>query len=83
MTNEELLREGVAKLKMQMAYLSEKLDDTHRKVEEMDAYTARYRPPHASPSRHSTRFRHAHAIEYRQVLIQIPPVPRARPPCRP
>lgn len=35
MTNEELLRERVAKLEVQMAHLSEKLDDTHKKVEEM------------------------------------------------
>jgi phage shock protein A len=37
MTNEELLRERVAKLEVQMAHLSEKLDDTHQKVEEMHA----------------------------------------------
>lgn len=37
MTNEELLRERVAKLEVQMANLSEKLDDTHKKVEEMHA----------------------------------------------
>jgi hypothetical protein len=36
-TNEELLRERVAKLEMQMAHLSEKLDDTHQKVGEMHA----------------------------------------------
>jgi hypothetical protein len=35
MTNEELLRERVAKLEVQMTNLSEKLDDTHKKVEEM------------------------------------------------
>jgi len=35
MTNEELLRERVAKLEVQMAHLSEKLDDTYKKVEEM------------------------------------------------
>jgi hypothetical protein len=35
MTNEELLRERVAKLEVQMTHLSEKLDDTHHKVEEM------------------------------------------------
>jgi hypothetical protein len=35
MTNEELLRERVAKLEVQMTHLSEKLDDTHQKVEEM------------------------------------------------
>jgi hypothetical protein len=29
MTNEELLRERVAKLEVQMAHLSEKLDDTY------------------------------------------------------
>jgi hypothetical protein len=37
MTNEELLRERVAKLEVQMLHLSEKLDDTHKKVEEMHA----------------------------------------------
>ena len=37
MTNEELLRERVAKLEVQMAHLNEKLDDTHKKVEEMHA----------------------------------------------
>jgi hypothetical protein len=37
MTNEELLRERVAKLEVQMAHLNEKLDDTHQKVEEMHA----------------------------------------------
>jgi hypothetical protein len=37
MTNEELLRERVAKLEVQMSHLSEKLDDTHQKVEEMHA----------------------------------------------
>jgi hypothetical protein len=37
MTNEELLRERVAKLEVRMAHLSEKLDDTHQKVEEMHA----------------------------------------------
>jgi hypothetical protein len=36
-TNEELLRERVAKLEVQMTHLSEKLDDTHQKVEEMHA----------------------------------------------
>ena len=35
MTNEELLRERVAKLEVQMTHLAEKLDDTHKKVEEM------------------------------------------------
>jgi hypothetical protein len=34
MTNEELLRERVAKLEVQMTHLSDKLDDTHKKVEE-------------------------------------------------
>ena len=37
MTSEELLRERVAKLEVQMMHLSEKLDDTHRKVDEMHA----------------------------------------------
>ena len=37
MTNEELLRERVAKLEVQMDYLTAKLDDTHQKVEEMHA----------------------------------------------
>ena len=37
MTNEELLRERVARLEVQMGNLSGKLDDTHRKVEEMHA----------------------------------------------
>ena len=37
MTNEELLRERVARLEVQMLHLSEKLDDTHKKVEEMHA----------------------------------------------
>jgi hypothetical protein len=37
MTNEELLRERVAKLEVQMTHLNEKLDDTHQKVEEMHA----------------------------------------------
>jgi hypothetical protein len=37
MTNEELLRERVAKLEVQMTHLSGKLDDTHQKVEEMHA----------------------------------------------
>lgn len=37
MTNEELLRERVAKLEVQMVHLNEKLDDTHKKVEEMHA----------------------------------------------
>ena len=42
MTNEELLRERVAKLEVQMTHLSEKLDDTHKKVEEMQPSC--YRP---------------------------------------
>lgn len=37
MTHEELLRERVAKLEVQMEYLAAKLDDTHQKVEEMHA----------------------------------------------
>jgi hypothetical protein len=37
MTNEKLLRERVAKLEVQMMHLSNKLDDTHKKVEEMHA----------------------------------------------
>jgi hypothetical protein len=37
MTNEELLRERVAKLEVEMVHLNEKLDDTHKKVEEMHA----------------------------------------------
>ena len=37
MTHEELLRERVAKLEVQMEHLAAKLDDTHRKVEEMHA----------------------------------------------
>jgi hypothetical protein len=37
MTNEKLLRERVAKLEVQMMHLSDKLDDTHKKVEEMHA----------------------------------------------
>ena len=35
MTHEEMLRERVAKLEVQMVYLAEKLNDTHKKVEEM------------------------------------------------
>lgn len=35
MTHEEILRERVAKLEVQMMHLAEKLDDTHKKVEEM------------------------------------------------
>lgn len=35
MTHEEILRERVAKLEVQMMHLTEKLDDTHQKVEEM------------------------------------------------
>ena len=37
MTNEELLRERVGRLEVQMGNLSGQLDDTHRKVEEMHA----------------------------------------------
>lgn len=37
MTHEEILRERVAKLEVQMAHLTAKLDDTHQKVEEMHA----------------------------------------------
>jgi len=37
MTNEELLRERVAKLEVQMTHLNEKLDETYKKVEEMHA----------------------------------------------
>lgn len=37
MTNEELLRERVAKLEVQMTHFSDKLDDTYKKVEEMHA----------------------------------------------
>jgi hypothetical protein len=37
MTSEELLRERVAKLEVQMTHINEKLDDTHKKVEEMHA----------------------------------------------
>lgn len=37
MTHEELLRERVAKLEVQMAHLAAKVDDTHQKVEEMHA----------------------------------------------
>lgn len=37
MTHEEILRERVAKLEVQMAHLTTKLDDTHQKVEEMHA----------------------------------------------
>ena len=35
MTNEELLRERVARLEVQIAHLTAQLDDTHEKVEEM------------------------------------------------
>lgn len=35
MTHEEILRERVAKLEVQMDHLSAKLDDMHQKVEEM------------------------------------------------
>ncbi len=34
MTHEEILRERVAKLEVGLAHLSEKLDDTDRKVDE-------------------------------------------------
>lgn len=37
MTNEELLRERVARLEVQIKHLTTKLDDTHKKVEEMHA----------------------------------------------
>jgi hypothetical protein len=37
MTHEEILRERVAKLEVQMTHLNEKLDDAHKKVEEMHA----------------------------------------------
>ena len=37
MTHEEILRERVAKLEVQMAHFAAKLDDTHQKVEEMHA----------------------------------------------
>lgn len=37
MTHEEILRERVAKLEVQMAHLTDQLDDTHQKVEEMHA----------------------------------------------
>ncbi len=37
MTHEEILRERVAKLEVQIAHLADKLDDTHQKVEEMHA----------------------------------------------
>jgi hypothetical protein len=37
MTHEEILRERVAKLEVQIAHLTAKLDETHRKVEEMHA----------------------------------------------
>lgn len=37
MTNEELLRERIARLEVQIEHLSAKLADTHRKVEEMHA----------------------------------------------
>jgi hypothetical protein len=37
MTHEEILRERVAKLEVQMGHLAAKLDDTHTKVEEMHA----------------------------------------------
>jgi hypothetical protein len=37
MTNEELLRERVAKLEVQIEHFATKLDDMHSKVEEMHA----------------------------------------------
>jgi len=37
MTHEEILRERVAKLEVQISHLTVKLNDTHRKVEEMHA----------------------------------------------
>ena len=37
MTHEEIVRERVAKLEVQMGHLADKLDDTHQKVEEMHA----------------------------------------------
>ena len=37
MTHEEILRERVAKPEVQMMHLSEKVDDTHKKVEEIHA----------------------------------------------
>jgi hypothetical protein len=37
MTNEELLRERVAKLEVQIEHLTTKLDDMHKMVEEMHA----------------------------------------------
>lgn len=37
MTHEEILRERVAKLEVQMDHLAAKLDDMHDKVEEMHA----------------------------------------------
>ena len=37
MTKEELLRERVAKLEVQMTHLADQFDDTHKKVEEMHA----------------------------------------------
>jgi hypothetical protein len=37
MTNEELLRERVAKLEVQIKHLTAKLDETYKKVEEMHA----------------------------------------------
>ncbi len=37
MTNEELLRERVAKLEVQMTICPKSSDDTHKKVEEMHA----------------------------------------------
>ncbi len=37
MTNEELLRDRVAKLEVQMVHFSDKVDDVYKKVEEMHA----------------------------------------------
>lgn len=37
MTHEEILRERVAKLEVQMTHLTAKLDETYQKVEEMHA----------------------------------------------
>jgi hypothetical protein len=42
MTHEEILRERVAKLEVQMDHLSAKLDDMHQKVEEMHAILLRW-----------------------------------------
>jgi hypothetical protein len=40
-TQEEILRERVAKLEVQIVHLAAKLDDTHQKVEEMHAILLR------------------------------------------